>query len=282
MIKNFLPYQLNWIKDAAPLKIWVHARQVGATHAESFKTTSLAIDGISTAWYTLPSLIRHSAESCAGWATKFGIQAERSLLERHLYLKFPSIGSIWFGDDIRQEPKGIKIDRIVLEEAAWMEGFNRNMFRQTYPFNSLPVSVISAWGDENIENKESPFLWDQHHPQGQTNAFNDFARDVKRGILQGSGQRGSLHVTDFDHAIADGIYKRICALSATPWSAELEQEWRFDFITALDFHWRKEIMEKHGVDRLEQELQRYGGYGPSAWRELFCGGIGRNENLATT
>lgn len=73
---------------------------------------------------------------------------------------------------------------------------------------------------------------------GVTNPFNEYIQDARAG-------RNKFHIEriDFDDALSDGLYKRICLTSGKEWSAEGEAEWRTSII---DF------------------------YGEGADEELFC------------
>nr|WP_216665506.1 terminase family protein [Pseudoruegeria sp. HB172150] len=73
---------------------------------------------------------------------------------------------------------------------------------------------------------------------GTENVFNQYIQD----ILGGRSKYQHLHI-DFDQALQDGLYQRICLVTGTEWSPEAEAEWRQEII---DF------------------------YGEGADEELFC------------
>lgn len=56
----------------------------------------------------------------------------------------------------------------------------------------------------------------------EENYFFDLIRDVKAGKLP----TWSLHHIDFDQAIAEGFYKRICLVLGKDWSLDAEKKWR--------------------------------------------------------
>ncbi|TVO70891.1 hypothetical protein FHP88_15670 [Sedimenticola selenatireducens] len=56
---------------------------------------------------------------------------------------------------------------------------------------------------------------------GEDNQFNLWVRDIKAGKLN-----WSLHHVDFDQALADGFYKRICLVTGQKWSAKAEEKFR--------------------------------------------------------
>lgn len=55
----------------------------------------------------------------------------------------------------------------------------------------------------------------------EENYFFELCREVKTGKLP-----WSLHYIDFDQAIREGFYKRICLVNGWEWSLEAEKEWR--------------------------------------------------------
>lgn len=56
----------------------------------------------------------------------------------------------------------------------------------------------------------------------EENYFFDLVRDVKTGKLP----TWSLHHIDFDQAIREGFYRRICLVTGRDWSKEAEKKWR--------------------------------------------------------
>ncbi len=56
---------------------------------------------------------------------------------------------------------------------------------------------------------------------GDTNPFNTLVEDVKKGR-----KPYALITLDFDQALRDGLYQRICLVTGKDWSPEAEAEWR--------------------------------------------------------
>ncbi|MEW8049295.1 MAG: terminase family protein [Candidatus Thiodiazotropha sp.] len=56
---------------------------------------------------------------------------------------------------------------------------------------------------------------------GEDNQFNLWVRDIKAGKLN-----WSLHAVDFDKALAEGFYKRICLVTGKTWSEEAQRQFR--------------------------------------------------------
>jgi phage FluMu gp28-like protein len=60
---------------------------------------------------------------------------------------------------------------------------------------------------------------------GDTNPFNQFIEEIKKGR-----QPGALIHLDFDEALQDGLYQRICLVTGKTWSPEAEAAWRANII----------------------------------------------------
>lgn len=60
---------------------------------------------------------------------------------------------------------------------------------------------------------------------GEANAFNQFCRDIENGR-----QPGKLMRLDFDQALRQGLYQRICLVTGKEWSPEAEAAWREEII----------------------------------------------------
>jgi len=56
---------------------------------------------------------------------------------------------------------------------------------------------------------------------GDANPFNQYCKDIRSGLKS----YGHLRI-DFDEALQDGLYRRICLRTGKPWSVESEAEWR--------------------------------------------------------
>ncbi|MEM7667521.1 MAG: hypothetical protein AAF317_00025 [Pseudomonadota bacterium] len=61
---------------------------------------------------------------------------------------------------------------------------------------------------------------------GDTNPFNELILEIRSGDRAGK----VLH-TDFDEALAQGLYERICLVTGRDWSVEAEAQWREEIIS---------------------------------------------------
>ncbi|MEL6503475.1 MAG: hypothetical protein AAFQ10_03370 [Pseudomonadota bacterium] len=60
---------------------------------------------------------------------------------------------------------------------------------------------------------------------GDTNPFNELVREIRAGDRAGIVLR-----TDFDEALEEGLYERICLVTGREWSVEAEAAWRAEII----------------------------------------------------
>lgn len=82
---------------------------------------------------------------------------------------------------------------------------------------------------------------------GSENEFNVLVQDILGGRRKGKHKR-----IDFDQALQDGLFERICLVTAKEWSAEAEAAWRQDII---DFY----------ADGADEELFCIPSMGSGAW-----------------
>ena len=50
--KYFLPYQIAWLLDSSPFKIWEKTRRAGMTYVQSYEDTLDAISGKWDVWFS--------------------------------------------------------------------------------------------------------------------------------------------------------------------------------------------------------------------------------------
>lgn len=265
---QFLPYQQQWIDNQAPLKVWVHCRRAGATVAEAYSTVDASIKGLQTLW--ICSNTEPAMRTCFHLAKANPIPGISFSTKQDMFMptiNFTSGGRIAFTDELLSFTRGKAWDRIVLEEAAFFPGFSDWLQQVFLPMErGTQISINSCWGEEKEEPQDGT----------EENPFNRYVRFAK--ILNPQSSSVSLQITDFDQALADGLYRKICEVNGEEWSSEKQHNWAHDLASQFDDYWREAIMKKHGPEFLMKELKKYGGYGPCAWQELYCGGIGMSRH----
>ncbi len=180
-------------------------------------------------------MTREFIDACAMWARAFStaaMEADELLFEdanpadpsdtkqiQAFRIRFASGFEILA---LSSAPRGLRGKQgvVIIDEAAFVD--------------SLPELLKAAlaflmWGGQVV-------VCSTHN--GTDNAFNQTIQD----ILAGRAPHKHIHI-DFDEALRDGLYQRICMVTGTEWSPAAEATWRQDII---DF------------------------YGDGADEELFC------------
>lgn len=79
-------------------------------------------------------------------------------------------------------------------------------------------------------------VWIISTHDGEDNPFNVLIEEVKKGRKP----YGLLKI-DFDQALADGLYKRICLVTGKTWSPDAEAKWREDILALYGEHADEEL-----------------------------------------
>lgn len=107
---------------------------------------------------------------------------------------------------------------VIIDEAAFQDQFEEVL---------KAAMALTMWGGRVV-------VLSTHN--GEDNPYNQLIKEVR------SGKRpGALVRIDFDDALRDGLYRRICLRLGRPWSPEAEAAWR------------QEILDLYGEDA-EEEL----------------------------
>lgn len=218
--------QREWIADASPLKVCEKGRRTGITWAEAADDVLIASlnrsDGGQNVYY-FPQAKEDAIEyieTCAKWAKVFNRacdEMEPGSWEEELGVVLP-----------KDHPdKGIQTYRI------------------RFPSGNRIVALSSA--PSRARGKQGVFVLDEgaFHPDlkgvlkavmatilrggrvrvisthdGEDNPFNELITEIRSGR-----RKGTVHRYEFQQAVADGMYKRICELENRPWSQEDQDKW---------------------------------------------------------
>lgn len=225
-----LKYQSKLLQSTALYSVTVveKSRRTGATWA-------LGADAVLTAaaqkkaggmdvlylGYNL-DMTREFIDVCAMWARSF----ERAAMEVDEFF--------WADTDKNGEPTTILAFRI-----RFASGF------EIVALTSKPRSLRGRQGyviideaafhddlDEVLKAAIALLIWGgkicviSTH-DGEDNSFNQLINETRAG----KNNYGLVRF-DFDDALKDGLYKRVCLVTGKTWSLEAEAEWRNDIITA--------------------------------------------------
>lgn len=224
--KYFLPYQLRWLKDESPVKIWEKSRRIGATYVQSYEDVRDIISptkGIPAVWFSSAdeSAAKEYIEYAAKWTKLFHVAAK-------------SLGQVVI--DSERDIKAFVI--------AFASG------KKIHALSSNPKAFRSKGGkvvlDEFAWHEDQPRLWAAARPcitwgyplrilsthNGKSCLFYRFADAVRRGR-----KNWSLHTTPIQLAVEEGLADKITGRRLTPeererWTAE-QRENCFDENTWL-------------------------------------------------
>lgn len=216
-----LPYQQRWVEDRAPLKVAEKSRRTGLTWAEAADdvlTAASARDAQGQNVYYIAynqDMTIEYVQACAMWARAFdyaaseieeGIWDDEADRDKHIKtftLRFPSgfrIVALTSRPSNLRGRQGI----VVIDEAAFHDQLDELL---------KAALALLIWGG-------SVRVISTH--DSVDNAFNQLIHDVRAGKR---GQKTGIHRIEFQAAVADGLYRRVCARLGQPWSPDAETAW---------------------------------------------------------
>jgi phage FluMu gp28-like protein len=221
-----LPYQQQWVADTAEVKIVEKSRRIGITWAESSDDVLVAAtegrDGEDVLYIGYnQEMTREYIQTCAWWAKQFAKVCTD--IDEFVFKDKTDDGdkdiaafriSFASGHQIvalSSRPTNLRgrQGRVVIDEAAFHEDLAGLM---------KAALALLMWGGQVV-------VISTHF--GDANYFNQLIEDCRAGRLP-----YSVHRYDFDEALEDGLYARICLVRGEEWSAEKEADWRNKIIAS--------------------------------------------------
>lgn len=222
----FLPYQIDWLNDRSPVKVWEKSRRIGATYVQAFEDVRDCIEKVVPAvWFSSAdeSAAREYILYCVTWAKVYNTVARE------------------LGEIVLDEKKNVKAFVLEFSNGARINALSSN----PKAFRSKGGKVVL---DEFAFHNDQAELWKAAKPvitwgfplrilsthKGQQNLFYKFIQSIKKGSL-----KWSLHTTDIFRAVEDGLVDKIfkrktTQAERTEWLQQLEQD-------AFDAHtWQEE------------------------------------------
>lgn len=211
-IEFLLPYQQQWLRDRAKVKVWEKSRRIGASWVQACEDVIDIISGaIPDVWFSSAdeSAAREYIRYCEYWATAMNAVADNLgitvidettgvktfSLEFAVAAKRPRINAM------SSNPKGFrsKGGKVVLDEFAF-HGDQDAMWKAAKPSSTwgYPVRILSS-----------------HN--GRACRFYKFIEAIRNGKLG-----WSLHTTDIHRAVEDGLVDKIMG---RPTTAAERQAW---------------------------------------------------------
>ncbi len=215
-----LPYQQRWIADRAQVKVSEKSRRIGITWTEACdRALSASIRGRAgmDGWYIgyNKDMALEFIETAGVWAKRFNraasaveevaIEDERADIQAYR-IRFASGHKIVALSSRPSNLRG-KDGCAVIDEAA---------FHENLPGLLKAALAFTMWGG-------MVRIISTHN--GADSPFNELVSDIRAGR-----RPFSLHRTTFDEALADGLYRKICAELGREWSPEAEARWRSEII----------------------------------------------------
>lgn len=216
-----LGYQREWVADASPVKVIEKSRRIGLSYAEAADDVLYAASSEGANVYYISynkEMTQGFIQDCAGWAKAYQMaasQIDESVIEvdeRQVLtytIKFDSGHQIQaFTSNPRNlRSKGRPGERLVIDEAAFVDDIQELL---------KAAMAMTIWGGQIR-------IISTHN--GEDNPFNELINDIRAGRFD-----YSLHRVDFDEALADGLYQRICQVTGQAWSRNGEAQWRQQMI----------------------------------------------------
>ncbi len=160
--KYFLPYQIAWLLDSSPFKIWEKTRRGGMTYVQSYEDTLDAISGKWDVWFSSAddTAAREYILYCQKWANLFNTAAEVFDEKAFDDLGKPvSVKSIRFANGKRitaltSSPSQFrsKGGKVVLDEFAW-HADQPGMWAAAEPVTTwgFPLRIISTHNGKSCQ-----------------------------------------------------------------------------------------------------------------------------------
>lgn len=213
-------YQQRWAADRSPLKVIEKSRRTGITWAEASDNVLTAAcertAGGQNVYYIAynQDMTIEYIQACAMWARVFnyaaseieeGIWPDEEDAEKAIKtytIKFPSGFRIVA---LSSRPSNLRGRQgvIVIDEAAFHD--------QLKELLKAALAMLIWGGQVHVISTHN----------GDDNPFNELVTDIRAGR-----RKGTVHRVDFQEAVADGLYQRVCMRLGKPWTAAEEDAWK--------------------------------------------------------
>jgi phage FluMu gp28-like protein len=219
-----LQYQKDWIADRASVKVAEKGRRIGWTYAtapDAVDTAARAKEaGGMDVWYLghEKTMAAEFIQYCAFFA-RFVDEAASEIEESVLIEGERSINtySVRFSSGFRitalsSRPAGLRGRQgyVIIDEAA-----HHNDLQEAIDA-AMPLLI---WGGRLA-------IISTHF--GADNYFNEIVEDIK--AKRNDREDWSLHTVDFDKAIEQGLYKRVCFSKHQAWTQAAQDKWRAEIV----------------------------------------------------
>lgn len=216
-----LPYQKRWIADDSQLKIAEKSRRTGVTWAEAadsaLSAAASANAGGEDVFYvgSTKDMAREFIDAVSMWAKAYncacGDVSEEVFdnEDKDILTYVINFASGFKVKALSSNPSNLRgmQGTVIIDEAAFHERLAEVL---------KAALALTMWGSKVR-------LISTHN--GIENLFNTLIQDSRAGK-----KRYSIHTITLDDACEQGLYKRICQVKKTPWSQEIEDEWKSNLL----------------------------------------------------
>jgi phage terminase large subunit-like protein len=209
----FLPYQIKWLTDKNTISITEKSRQIGWSYIHAFRAVYKAVrnerDTIVTTYNK--SAIKQFIKDCTFWSKIFNkifkITTDKDIVKDRSI----NIFEIRFING--RTITGLPGDAVNLRSYS-----GRDIVIDEAAYRSQPLDDILAAGMAGIIHGGSIRIGSTH--AGTDSEFLSLINDCKKGK-----KPFTVHRTTFKEAVAEGLFKRICAKKNEPWDMLKEVLW---------------------------------------------------------
>jgi len=211
-----LPYQQAWIADPAAVKVCEKSRRVGLSWGEASDAALTAAQareaGGQNHWYIgyNKEMAQEFIRDCANWARHFQLAADEvgeELLkdeDRDILTYVIRFASGFRITALSSRPSNLRGKQgvVIIDEAAFHEHLAELI---------KAAMALLMWGGKVR-------IISTHN--GELNPFNELVLEIRAGK-----RPYSLHRIEFNEAIKQGLYRRICMVTGQTWTLAAEAAW---------------------------------------------------------
>ncbi|WP_291325270.1 hypothetical protein [Desulfovibrio sp. UCD-KL4C] len=215
-----LGYQKKWINDETPVKFWEKSRRIGASFCDACDSALVAAKnedegGMSTYYISYnKAMTKQYVKDTAFWAKKIGLVAsevEEIVLDEDkditiFQVRFASGHEV---QGLSSNPSNLrsKKGRVRIDEAAFVDNLKEVL--------KAALALIMWGGNIGVLSTHN----------GEDSEFNELIEEIRAGK-----KSYSLHRTDLDEALEQGLYRTICDVKGIEWTQAGEDIWREELI----------------------------------------------------
>jgi len=223
---HFLPYQIAWLQDKSPIKIWEKSRRIGADYTESYQNVKECATGeVPRVYYSSSDedAAKGYLEYCEHWAKVLNIAAK------------------YVGEEIIDVENDVTAYRMEFSSGSKIYALSSNPRRFRSKGGKVVLSEFAHHDNERLMWKAVrpvitwgyPLVILSTHNETKT-LFNQFIQAAKKGDLNWSH-----HFTDIHQAVEDGLLDKIKRRKT---SKKEREEWIAELRTSCfdDSTWAEE------------------------------------------